>query len=314
MKALNPSTGNLETVYVKALDSMPVGIIVEFPTTDSSQLPAGYMFCDGSEVSRTTYSKLFEVIGTKFGAGDGSTTFNLPSKEGLVTAGIKSSDTDFDTIGETVGNKTNNLSNVWAEIGYYENRILMNTQDGAINVNRDMACSSGTGISTQIGNHTKVSGSVSTLQPTIVSNFIIKVSETRALAGTILNAQNSSTTDTYSCDYINKLNTYSTTEQKVGTWINNKPIYRQVFSFTLGSSVPADYAVANMPSNYEQVTLLYAMANITGGNQTPVPISWNNALDCGIMVQNNRIYIRPTWDAFVNATGYVILEYTKTTD
>lgn len=110
-------------------------------------------------------------------------------------------------------------------------------------------------------------------------------------------------------------NSYSTSEIKTGkTWINNKPIYRQVFSFTLGSTVPADYAVANMPSNYEQVTLLYAIANISGGNQVPVPISWNNAYDCGIMIQSNRIFLRPTWDAFINATGYIIVEYTKTTD
>lgn len=42
-------------------------------------LPDGYLLCDGSKVSRTTYKKLFDVIGTTYGAGDGSTTFNLPN-------------------------------------------------------------------------------------------------------------------------------------------------------------------------------------------------------------------------------------------
>lgn len=42
-------------------------------------LPDGYLLCDGSQVSRTTYNKLFDVIGTTYGAGDGTTTFTLPN-------------------------------------------------------------------------------------------------------------------------------------------------------------------------------------------------------------------------------------------
>lgn len=41
--------------------------------------PTGYLMCDGSQVSRTTYAALFALVGTTFGAGDGSTTFNLPN-------------------------------------------------------------------------------------------------------------------------------------------------------------------------------------------------------------------------------------------
>jgi len=46
--------------------------------TARTTAPAGYLFCDGSAVSRTTYSRLFAAIGTTFGTGDGSTTFNIP--------------------------------------------------------------------------------------------------------------------------------------------------------------------------------------------------------------------------------------------
>ena len=42
-------------------------------------IPSGFLLCDGSKVSRTTYKKLFDVIGTTYGAGDGSTTFTLPN-------------------------------------------------------------------------------------------------------------------------------------------------------------------------------------------------------------------------------------------
>lgn len=44
-----------------------------------NSIPSGFLLCDGSQVSRTTYEKLFDVIGTTYGSGDGSTTFNLPN-------------------------------------------------------------------------------------------------------------------------------------------------------------------------------------------------------------------------------------------
>jgi len=53
-----------------------VGSIIMF---GGSTAPEGWLICDGSAISRTTYSRLFNVIGTTFGAGDGSTTFNLPN-------------------------------------------------------------------------------------------------------------------------------------------------------------------------------------------------------------------------------------------
>jgi microcystin-dependent protein len=49
--------------------------------------PTNWMFCRGQAVSRTTYPVLFNIIGTKYGAGDGSTTFNLPSLQGRVPMG-----------------------------------------------------------------------------------------------------------------------------------------------------------------------------------------------------------------------------------
>ena len=48
--------------------------------------PSGWLFCDGSAVSRTTYADLFAVIGTNYGAGDGTTTFNLPNWKSVVSA------------------------------------------------------------------------------------------------------------------------------------------------------------------------------------------------------------------------------------
>lgn len=55
--------------------SVPTGSILGF---GGSSAPGGFLLCDGTAVSRTTYAALFTVVGTTYGVGDGSTTFNLP--------------------------------------------------------------------------------------------------------------------------------------------------------------------------------------------------------------------------------------------
>lgn len=72
--------------YVDAMVSAPAlpGVVVEFGGTVA---PGGWLLCDGSAVSRTTYSALFNAIGTTHGAGNGSSTFNLPDCRGRVGVG-----------------------------------------------------------------------------------------------------------------------------------------------------------------------------------------------------------------------------------
>ena len=67
----------------------PVGVVQAFAGTT---VPDGWLLCDGSAVSRTTYADLYAVIGDTYGDGDGSTTFNLPDLtdkfvQGSATAG-----------------------------------------------------------------------------------------------------------------------------------------------------------------------------------------------------------------------------------
>lgn len=85
----------------------PVGCINLYA---GSTAPTGWLICDGSAVSRTTYANLFSVIGTTYGTGDGSTTFNIPNLKGKVPVGLDSNDTDFDTLGEIGGEKTHTLT------------------------------------------------------------------------------------------------------------------------------------------------------------------------------------------------------------
>ncbi len=65
-------------------DKTPVGSIISMA---SENVPTGYLECDGSAVSRTTYANLFAEIGTRYGNGDGYTTFNLPDYRGYFLRG-----------------------------------------------------------------------------------------------------------------------------------------------------------------------------------------------------------------------------------
>lgn len=62
----------------------PVGSVVEYAGLTA---PSGWFFCYGQTVSRTTYSGLFDAIGTTYGVGDGETTFTLPDCRGRIIAG-----------------------------------------------------------------------------------------------------------------------------------------------------------------------------------------------------------------------------------
>lgn len=86
---------------------VPTGMIMEFAVATP---PAWYLLCDWSNVSRSTYSGLFSVIGTTYGIGDGTSTFSLPDRRWRVSVGVDTSQVEFNTIGKTGWSKTHTLS------------------------------------------------------------------------------------------------------------------------------------------------------------------------------------------------------------
>jgi microcystin-dependent protein len=90
-----------------AASGLPAGVMVPF---GGSSVPSGWLLCDGTAVSRTTYSALFAAISTAYGTGDGSTTFNLPNMKGNVPIGYDSGQTEFNALGKTGGEKTHVLT------------------------------------------------------------------------------------------------------------------------------------------------------------------------------------------------------------
>lgn len=92
----------LQNPVTSAVSSVPVGSIFPY---GAASAPAGFLLCDGSAVSRSTYASLFAVIGTTWGAGNGTTTFNIPSFIDKVPMGAGTN-----TLGTTVGANAHNIS------------------------------------------------------------------------------------------------------------------------------------------------------------------------------------------------------------
>ncbi len=80
--------GSIKLKTVNMLGVIPTGAVIPFA---GDNVPNGFLLCNGQTVSRKTYQELFEIIGIKYGAGDGSTTFNVPNlTERFVQGGTQS--------------------------------------------------------------------------------------------------------------------------------------------------------------------------------------------------------------------------------
>lgn len=92
-----------------AVNFVPTGVILPYAGTSA---PSGFLGCDGTAVSRTTYAGLFAAIGTTWGVGDGSTTFNLPNlnRKALVGSGGSGTATLANSVGSTCTAETVTIS------------------------------------------------------------------------------------------------------------------------------------------------------------------------------------------------------------
>lgn len=101
-------SADLRTILVGSV--IPPGTIAPF---GGGTVPAGWMLCDGTAISRTTYSALFAAVSTTYGIGDGASTFNLPNAQGVFLRGAGSQTISSVTYSATRGSKQNDsLQNI----------------------------------------------------------------------------------------------------------------------------------------------------------------------------------------------------------
>ena len=96
-----------DRIYDKTGHVMPPGSVIAFA---GASAPVGFLLANGAAVSRLTYADLFAVIGTTYGAGDGSSTFNLPMLVGATVVGRDAGQVEFNTLGKRGGSKTHTLT------------------------------------------------------------------------------------------------------------------------------------------------------------------------------------------------------------
>jgi microcystin-dependent protein len=300
-------------------DFVPVGVMVPYT---SEKPPQDWLLCDGSEISRTEYSDLFAVIGTKYGAGDGSTTFNLPNKKGKVSVGLDSSDSDFNTIGKTGGEKKHTL--ITHELPSH-NHGLGWSNEGAI----------GSGYGTLMRNSdssqpyyyttSSTGGNAphNNLQPYEVDCWIIKAKLSDIQGdplpiGTEVDYDGEEVPDGW--EVVDSPNEYSNKEIKIGTWFG-KPNYRKVFEKTFSNVKQADYPLAiPIDLNFDKITNMNIRFETPDWFGTDPLLSTNNgnvynSMGKWVFSKTAKIVnIYGSLNITGNITIYCILEYTKTTD
>lgn len=147
---------------------IPTGVFVPF---GGSSAPTGFLLCNGAAVSRTVYDDLFAVIGTVYGAGDGSTTFNLPDVRGRTVIGAgQGPGLSTRTLGTSLGTETHQLT--IAQMPTHSHGVSVRAENGTdpqIVRQANAGFSSAASTTPQGGNQAHPN-----MQPSIVANWIIK--------------------------------------------------------------------------------------------------------------------------------------------
>ena len=181
------SATELNTALQQSL--APVGSLMMFA---GSSAPSGWLFCNGSAISRTTYSGLFAVLGVEFGAGDTTTTFNIPDFRGRVPIGVGTgSGLTARYLSDSAGNETVQLqtaelpshNHTITDPGHYHS--VSGASSGGVGATSLLRSANaadgtypvGTGVATTGITQTNNRGSNqphNNMQPYLVVNYIIK--------------------------------------------------------------------------------------------------------------------------------------------
>lgn len=185
-------------------DTLPIGSIIEWANNTA---PINWLLLNGQAVSRTEYSELFELYGTTYGPGDGSTTFNLPDYRTRVPVGYSEGDSNFGSIGKTGGEAAHTLT--VDEIPNHHHPIYLSNTAGATSYGLSYDNKNGAHFSNEWAAGEKIGGDQphNNLQPYIVTNFIVKAKQSAGIVADVVNnLESTSPTDALSANQGRVLN------------------------------------------------------------------------------------------------------------
>lgn len=320
-------------------ESLKVGTILYY---SGSNIPEGWKKCNGEAISREVYSELFEVIGTRYGSGDGVNTFNLPDFRERVAVGY-AGDGVFD-LGSNGGEKTHTLT--VDEIPPHKHQIKTNNDDWNNTQSGGNYGTTKDGTTAWYDNnwYTENTGggqAHNNMQPYLVVNFIIKVSSTTPVQSEVVNEYSTSTVNSYSANYINSLPGWATSDSlPVGsevdfegnasdiptgweiienpdayplfeevktnkTWIDGKSVYRTVLSIgSMSANVEATRNISTI--SFDTIVSLTGFEQSSQFPHIPIPFVNNNRNYA--YVEGNTLVVNVGWAA---SEVYIIIEYTK---
>lgn len=321
---LNKMQDNIERAINAQVsgDTLPIGTVL--PYTNETA-PENWLVCNGSELDRTEYNHLFAIIGTTFGEGDGSTTFNLPNLKGRTIVGLDTEDNDFNTIGKTIGEKAHTLT--VAEMPEHTHKFRASTKlgndEGTITFGER---TSGSIISGNYGNAIQKEGSSQShnnIQPSLVAIYIIKVKQSAGLVATVVNSlESTSATDALSAKKGKELNEKITKNITTGqefatnTYIDGKMVYAKRLKGTWGTETNMSLTIGLSGTDFTPLkfeffvntgnTSLFSGNTPRNGADTEIFGWWNisgDSISCFSAGYNRQ-------GSIVTATVY----YTKTTE
>lgn len=304
--------GKFKDLFVKTADTLPIGAMLPY---GNAKAPVNWLVCDGSEISRTEYAELFAVIGTSYGEGDGSTTFNLPDKRGKQSIGLDTADEAFNTIGNTGGEKEHTLAH--DEMPLHSHRLTSAINNPSSSYNAIVGVKGYASDAAETPQTTTTAGNGqphNVLDPYEVDQWIIKAAQSIGVVGNIVNQETESNKDTYSCDYINDKFDYSTEEQIIGTWIDGKPLYRKVVTGTVLKHGTWNQTIILQDNNIDNIISVKGMVGYNNGkHQIGAYANTNFYSLLQYNYDEHALYFYGA-DNYVDYLATVIIEYTKTTD
>lgn len=300
-------------------DTLPIGAILPF---SSDTIPNGWLLCDGSSFSVTSYPELFDVIGTTYGYDDDRNP-KLPDLRGRVAVGKKDAtsadDTEFSILGNTGGEKTHTLT-VNEMPSHTHNASTKANWTGSSSTWAELARAPATSgdIEEKDGYISATGGGKphNNLQPYLVTNFIIKAKMTVAIEGEIIQEDGTaSETNVYSASAMdNKLKTNIVTGQEVATneYIDGKRVYLKRATFTTPNAVDIWKTMITIPANSEIVNSYQAYE--AESSKYPFPFSYNNeSMQIYYNSNDGTINVKINFAYALNKDGYIIVKYTKNT-